>query len=441
MNHGDYFKDKKITVMGLGLLGRGIGDTAYLARSGAELIVTDIKSEEELAPALAELREYSNITYVLGEHRLEDFQNRDMVLKAAGVPFDSIYIQEAENNKIPVEMSASLVAKLTGATVVGVTGTRGKSTVTNLIHHVLQKQGKKIHLGGNVRGIATLPLLEVVHKDDIIVMELDSWQMQGFGSSKISPQVGVFTTFYPDHMNYYRDDMRAYFNDKANIFKYQNTGDLLVVSPQASGAIEKYFTGPINSEEVVVDALPIHNRSLSGAHNNYNAACAMEVAKHLGMKEEEILSAINDFPGVEGRLQFVRTVGGVDVYNDNNATTGDATIVGLQALSHNKNVILIMGGSDKGLNMGSLISEIPKHCKSVVMFSGTGTEGIKESVFGLYGDDAVEKELLDDCVKEAVSRASEGDVILYSPAFASFGKYFKNEYDRNDQFMEIVKKL
>ena len=179
----NYFKGKKITVMGLGLLGRGIGDVAFLAEQGAELIVTDLKTADELAESLKPLKQFANITYVLGEHRLEDFRNRDFILKAAGVPFDSIYIAEAEKQGIPVEMSTALFAALTPATIVGITGTRGKSTVTHLLHTVLQEkyQGSetRVFLGGNVRGVSTLPFLAQAKKGDIAVLELDSWQLQG----------------------------------------------------------------------------------------------------------------------------------------------------------------------------------------------------------------------------------------------------------------------
>ena len=214
--------------MGLGLLGRGVGDTLFLAECGADLIVTDLKTKEQLASSLKILSKYKNITYRLGEHNLEDFRDRDMILKAAGVPLDSIYIAEARNNKIPVEMSASLFDKLAGIKIIGVTGTRGKSTVTHLIAQILKQDNKKILLGGNVRGVSTLQLLKKVKKDSIALFELDSWQLQGFGDAKISPNISIFTTFLDDHLNYYKGNRELYFNDKANIFKYQKKGDIFV---------------------------------------------------------------------------------------------------------------------------------------------------------------------------------------------------------------------
>ena len=195
-NYHDYFRGKKITVMGLGLLGRGLGDVKFLAECDADLIVTDLKTEAQLASSLRGLGDFKNITYHLGGHDLADFANRDLILKAAGVPFDSPFIAAARQNGIPIVMSAALFVQLAaplGVKIIGVTGTRGKSTVTHLIHHILQEglnhsegvvgrtiRPKRIVLGGNVRGVSTLALLKEVKSGDLVVLELDSWHFQGF---------------------------------------------------------------------------------------------------------------------------------------------------------------------------------------------------------------------------------------------------------------------
>ena len=140
-NWQNFFKGKKVTQMGLGLLGRGVGDADFLARYGAEVLVTDLKSEKELALSLKKLRKYSQIKFVLGGHKLEDFRNKDFILKAAGVPLNSHYIAEARKNKIPIEMDASLFFKLMpkGVTFIGITGTRGKTTTAYLIYEIIKK--------------------------------------------------------------------------------------------------------------------------------------------------------------------------------------------------------------------------------------------------------------------------------------------------------------
>lgn len=430
------FTGKKITVMGLGLLGRGVGDVRYLAEQGAELIVTDLKSEAELADSLALLAAFPAITYVLGEHRLEDFRNRDYILKAAGVPLDSPYIEEARKAGIPIKMSASWFLELAGIPAIGVTGTRGKSTVTHMLNAILTEAGLSVQLGGNVRGVSTLALLKDVQPEDIALLELDSWQLQGFGEAALSPHIAVFTTFMPDHMNYYRDDMDAYLRDKANIFFYQGPEDVLVLGSQCAELLAEQYGNHMQAHTLTVGAHDFRadwTLTLPGEHNRYDAALAVEAARALDIDDAVIEAALAQFAGVPGRLQLVRTVNGVDFYNDTNATTPDATLAALAALD--APVTLIMGGADKGLAMEKLLEALPDQAGRVLLLAGTGTERVRSQIEGAPVFDTLE-----DAVADAVAHAHEGDAVLFSPAFASFGM-FKNEYDRGDRFDAIVKAL
>jgi UDP-N-acetylmuramoylalanine--D-glutamate ligase len=435
------FRGKKITVMGLGLLGRGAGDAAYLARCGAELIVTDLKSREELAPSLAQLAAYPNISYTLGAHRLEDFHERDLILKAAGVPLDSVYVKEAEAQGIPVRMSADLFVELSGVPSVGITGTRGKSTTTHLLAAILAAAGKRVLLGGNVRGVSTLALLEEARGDgsEIAVLELDSWQLQGFGAAKLSPRVAVFTTFFPDHLNYYGGDLNAYLADKANIFLNQKPDDTLVLGSQCAQLVEKAYKDKMRGTVVIADTLDVPmdwTLLMPGEHNRYDAACALAAARACGVEDAVSRGAVESFRGVPGRLEFVRDVAGVKVYNDTTATTPDATIAALKALDTGaRNIVLIMGGADKNLDMAPLLVEMPQRAKRIVMLAGTGTSRMLQ-----WLPEASVYDSLEAAVGEAFKAALPGDTVLFSPAFASFGM-FKNEFDRGDQFNALVQKL
>jgi len=441
-NYKQQFKGKKITVMGLGLLGRGLGYTKFLAECGADLIVTDLKTKEQLATSLKDLKKYKNIKFVLGEHKLEDFKNRDMVIKAAGVPLDSIYIKEAKKNNIPVEMDVSLFAKCASEVmIIGVTGTRGKSMTTTLIYEILKANEKflkrNVYVGGNLRGVATLPLLKKVKAGDILVCELDSWQLQGFGEAKMSPQISVFTSFMPDHMNYYKNSMEKYFDDKANIFKYQKVSDILVIRPD----VKKLIPKNIKSKLIVINTREVEDWKfiVPGTHQRENLACAVEVAKQLNIPLVKIKKVINNFKGVEGRLELLKNYKGIKIYNDNNATTPEATISGIEALKTNKkNIVLICGGADKGLALDNFVKTINKYCKAVVLIPGTGTEKLITN-HELKIKNEIGKDLK-DVVEKSFKYAKKGDTVLFSPAFASFGM-FNNEYERNDLFLKIIKGL
>ena len=451
MNYKEYFKGKKITMLGLGLIGKGFINPAFLASCGAEIIATDLKTEEELRPTIDKLKIYPNITFHLGGHKFEDFENVDLVIKNQGVPLDSPYVAHAKASGVPVEMDEALFAKLAPeVTIIGVTGTRGKSTVSNLIYHIIAKAGKRVFLSGNLPNSAVLPLLEEVKEGDIVVLELSSWQLQGFGEDKISPHVAVFTTFMPDHMNYYGGDLDKYFDDKANIFKYQKEGDFLVVGEDVEKL--KAFSFEFKASKIIArrEGVPEDwKSSLLGEHNRLNIACAIEACRAIGISDADIKNGVESFEAVEGRLQFVKEIGGVKIYNDNNATTPTATIAGLLAVSaksqitnnkpKEKNIILILGGSDKGLELDELVEEAGKTCKKIILLPGSGSEKLKAKSQKLEAS-IIGVQNLSEAVVKAVEQAESGDVVLFSPAFSSFG-LFKNEYDRNNQFKEELEKL
>ncbi|MEI6296023.1 MAG: UDP-N-acetylmuramoyl-L-alanine--D-glutamate ligase [bacterium] len=441
----NYFKGKKITIMGLGLLGRGIGVTKFLAECGAELIVTDLKKEIDLKKSLNKLDKFSNIKYVLGEHRIEDFANRDLVIKAAGVPFDSIFIEEAKKNNIPVEMDASLFAKIAkGVYTIGVTGTRGKSTVTHLLHEIISNSSKRVFLGGNVKGLATLPLLKKVKAGDIVLMELDSWQLQGFGDNKISPNMALFTTFLPDHLNYYRGDLERYFSDKANIYRYQKEGDVFLMRPEVSKFIKEKDEKNIKVKYFVAGKkmVPANWKiKLLGEHNLENIALAFLASQKLGISEAVAKKTIEKFIGVPGRLQFIKEKRGVKFYNDTTATTPDGVIAAMDALQDYKGkIILIGGGADKNLEYKEYSKIVPKYVKNFILFTGVATEKIKKELSENKKVSFIEVSNMKDAFKNALVLAEKGDIVLLSPGAASFG-IFKNEFDRGSQFDKIVSAL
>ncbi len=431
--------------MGLGVLGRGLQVTSFLADCGAELTVTDLKNKTELETSLQALKKYKNIRYVLGTHKIEDFEKVDIVVKAAGVPIDSPYITHARAQNIPVVMDASLFARIIydtklDITLIGITGTRGKSMTTAITYHLLKsnekKLGSKVHLGGNMRMKATLPLLSKVSSGDFVVLELDSWQCQGFGDEKISPNIAVFTNLMPDHMNYYKNDMKIYLKDKSNICIFQKKDDVLVTNKTMRALLPNTIQSNIYTPTISkVSNTPMH---IFGEHNIRNASYAYTVAKKCGLDDSSIQKALRSFTGLEGRLQHLHTVSGIHIINDNNSTTPEATIAGIKAVSYRypkSNITLILGGSNKGLDTTTLSKTIQKHSVQSILLPGTGTDILKKNLHTRY----IEVDGLKKAVAYTLTHATRGDVILFSPGFASFG-LFKNEYDRNDQFIRIIKK-
>lgn len=438
--------------MGLGLLGGALNDAIFLARCGAKLTITDLKTEKELKSSLVKLKKYSGIKYVLGRHDIEDFKKADIILQPGNVPTNSTFLIEARRNNIPIHESESLFMQYAESVMtIGITGTRGKTTTTYVIYGIIkawlesEKSSKKVFLAGNVKGNSTLALLRKIKPKDIVVMEMDSWCLSGLRDIKKSPNISVFTNFMPDHLNFYlkgscdeAEALEKYFDDKSQIYMYQTKEDFLICGEKISKKIKG-----VKGKKIITTKKSVPKNwklKIKGDHNLENIACALAVARVLRVDEKIIKKVVESFDGVEGRQEFLREYRGIKIYNDTTSTTPDATIVALKAFSsvqYSKRIILICGGSDKNLDMSELVEEIPKHCKFVVLLSGTGTNKLESLKSKVESEDA---DTLEDAVHVALRKCLKGDVLLFSPAFASFGM-FKNEFDRGDKFNEIITNL
>jgi UDP-N-acetylmuramoylalanine--D-glutamate ligase len=239
--------------------------------------------------------------------------------------------------------------------------------------------------------------------------------------------------------------MDAYFSDKANIFRYQEERDTLILTPEVFEYAKK-LNLTLGQEVVLVDDSLIPSDSvltMPGAHNRLNYALALAALRATSLTDEEIFHGFATFPGVPGRLEYLGERNDLKVYNDNNATTPQATMMGLSAVgnSADKNVILIAGGADKGLAIDGLIEQIATYCKAVFLLPGTGTDVLAPQLGVLSETVHIEQVAsLYAAVSSAFAHGVPGDTILFSPGYASFGM-FQNEYDRNDQFVAAVNKL
>ncbi|PIS09140.1 UDP-N-acetylmuramoyl-L-alanine--D-glutamate ligase [Candidatus Beckwithbacteria bacterium CG10_big_fil_rev_8_21_14_0_10_34_10] len=432
-------KGKKVLILGLGVLGRGVRDAEFLANLGAKVTVTDLKKAYKLKPSLDKLKGLK-IKFVLGEHRKKDVLEADLVLRNPAVPLNSPLLKLAAQRNIPILMDESLFLKYAPVKVIGVTGTRGKSTVTNLAFNLLKEAQFKVHLSGNIRNKASLPLLEKVEKGDFVVMELSSWQLQGLGREKKSPHISIFTNIYEDHLNRY-SSMKDYFNDKKAIFKYQTKDDFLILN---SGS-EKVR----NLAEETKSKVIFYNKKafpkdwqikLKGDHNLENASAVIKLGEVLGIKKEIVKKVILTFSGLEHRLEKVRELKGVEYYNDSTSTT---PVAGMAALnSFKKEIILIAGGSRKNLEMTEFGKLIAQKVRRVIFLTGEETNNLVNLVKKYGGEEKIEGVF--DNFKKAVLKAQavakKNEIVLLSPGCASFGM-FQNEFDRGDQFKKIVLEL
>ncbi|GLV60394.1 UDP-N-acetylmuramoylalanine--D-glutamate ligase [Dictyobacter sp. S3.2.2.5] len=441
--------------MGLGLQGSGMASARYAAQQGAIVRVTDMKSPEVLAPSVQALSGLP-IEFILGEHREEDFRWAEIVIRNPGVPWTSPYIRLAQEHGARIEMEIALFLLACPGRVIGITGTRGKTTTASLIYEILRASGAPTLIGGNVAGVETLSLLPQITPETLVVLELSSWQLEGLAPHKISPQVAVMTNVYPDHLNTY-SGMEDYAEAKANIFRHQKPEDLAIFNydnpwtrrfgEEAPG--QAWFTslergGSFARHSEQVEPFRFLDTPMAGRHNLENILLATTTARLLGVSDDVIAETVRRFQGVPHRLEEVRERNGVRYINDSASTSPVAGQVALEAFD--APIVLVAGGNTKHLPLEQWPERIVQRCRDVVLLAGSGTDELLPTI-----QQEVQKQGTTDPVRgvftdyqQALAAAAEltrpGDVLLFSPGFTSFGM-FLNEFDRGDKFVAFVRAL
>lgn len=460
-------KNKRITIMGLGLNQGGVGVARFLAKAGAKILVTDLKTEEELGPSLKKLKGF-DIKYILGRHREEDFINTDLVIQNPAVPHNSKYLEIAQNQGIPIETDLDLFFQFYPyKNIIAVAGTKGKSTVSQLIYHIFKEAQKDTILAGNI-GISVLDILEKINPQTWVILEISTWQMEGIKDRKFIPHTTVLTNILPDHLDRY-SNFEEYAQAEKLIFKYQQSNDNLVanfdnkethrVKRETNSKVywfsakEKIESGcclendelVFKSEKHEIAFGKISDLPLPGPHNLENILAASTVGFIHNISGEIILKALKSFTGVPYRLEFIGEFKGIKFYNDTCATTPEATLTALESFSKHP-IILILGGKDKKLNYENFGISIgkDKNIKKIILLQHPAYDASLK-IFSaikkhLDSKNIIQISNLKVGVEIALQQAKANDLILLSPAAASFGM-FKNEFDRGDQFNKIVKNL
>ncbi|MBA7569913.1 UDP-N-acetylmuramoyl-L-alanine--D-glutamate ligase [Candidatus Atribacteria bacterium 1244-E10-H5-B2] len=460
-------KNRRITIMGLGLNQGGLGVARFLAKAGAKILVTDLKTEEELGPSLKKLKGF-DIKYILGRHREEDFINTDMVIQNPAVPHNSKYLEIAQNQRIPIETDLGLFFQFCPSkNIIAVAGTKGKSTVSQLIYHIFKEAQKDTILAGNI-GISVLDILEKINPQTWVILEISTWQMEGIKDRKFKPHTAVLTNILPDHLDRY-SNFEKYAQAEKLIFKYQHPNDNLVVNFDNKethrakretnskvywfSAKEKIEPGCclendelfFQSEEYKTPFVKISDLPLPGPHNLENILAASTVGFIHNIPGEIILKALKNFPGIPYRLEFIEEFKGIKFYNDTCATTPEATLAALESFSKHP-IILILGGKDKKLNYNNfgIVIGKNKNIKKIILLQHPAYDASLKIFSALKkhlpSEKIIQTSNLKIGVEIALQHAKANDLILLSPAAASFGM-FKNEFDRGDQFNKIVKNL
>lgn len=453
------FQNKKVTIMGLGVSGGGIEDTLFFLKQGAHVTVTDLKTEYDLKESIEKLKG-KDIKFHLGEHIEQDFQEADLVIQNPSVPNNSKYLSIAKNAGVRVEMGSGIFAEIADMSrVIGITGTKGKSTTSALIHKAIKTKYRDIYLAGDVEG-PPLKFIEENQKGTWGVMELSSWRLEGMKPHKKSPTISVITNIAQDHLNRY-EKYEDYVNAKKIIVEFQNKDDIAVLNSEDENIV-KHIAPYIQSEILWFsdkqkpnqgtgregcyksdDTINYFGEEFSyssiktkAVHNPSNIMATLTVAHIFDIPLDVALGEIEAFEGLFGRLQLVKKIDNIFFYNDTAATNPYATTQSINTFP-NSTIALIVGGEDKEMDYKDLALRL-KNVSYTFVIPGTGSKKLMAEAKNIGIKNLVEVPSLEKAVNEAYEK--KPDVVLFSPASASFNM-FKNEFDRGEKFIEIVGNL
>ncbi|MBM3255985.1 MAG: UDP-N-acetylmuramoyl-L-alanine--D-glutamate ligase [Candidatus Moranbacteria bacterium] len=446
-------KNKRVIVWGLGLNQGGLEAAKFFAKLGADVTVVDMKSGEELSESLAELEKYRNIRYIFGRQDQDIFASAELIIKNPAISWELPLVKKLLKNGKRIETDVTLFFRFFRGRIVGVTGSKGKTTTTTLIGKFLKAAGRNILLGGNIR-VSLFAYFTKRHLSDekkIAVLELSSFQLEDLVFVKRSPDIAVVTNILRDHLNRY-GSYTKYAAAKKNICLYQKKKDYLVLN--AGDKRLKDFNKCSKAKILCFSAkassvIPAQAGIQASSNNQSNITAAIAVARIFKVKKAVIEKVIKNFKGVPYRMEKIAVIKNITFINDTTATIPDAAIAALESLdSHprgddnkKRKIILVGGGSDKNLRFSKFAKIIARKVKKIILLPGTATPTIKKALAKHAPLVTYEEAMsMDKAVKTAYKSASAGDVVLLSPGATSFG-LFKNEFDRGDQFNEAVKKL
>lgn len=453
-------ENKKIAIIGLGISNMPLVD--YFYNHKAIVSIFDNRTKEDLDDDIIKKIDKYKMDYYGGEDNLKYLVGFDYIFRSPSCMPNIVEIQKEVNRGAILTSEIEKVIELTPSKVIGVTGSDGKTTTTTLIHEILSKNGYNCFLGGNI-GTPLFDKIENMKPEDIVVLELSSFQLMNM---KISPDISVITNISPNHLNVHKD-YEEYIESKKNIFLHQKEDGLLVINydneitkefyKDAKGRVKYFSSNQILDNGIIFDReeklikkcedgvrkhlIKQKNMKLRGIHNCENACAAIAATEEI-TKEDLTCSAIENFAGVKHRIEYVKSIDNIPWYNDSIGTSPSRTIAGLN--SFDEKIVLIAGGYDKHLDYAPIAEPILKNVSKLVLMGQTADK-IEEAV--KKEEDSQNKELpiyrcktLEEAVLKAKEISKEGEVVLFSPASASFD-LFKNFEERGNKFKELVESL
>ncbi|MDP5104562.1 MAG: UDP-N-acetylmuramoyl-L-alanine--D-glutamate ligase [Polaribacter sp.] len=443
---------KRLVILGGGESGVG---TAILGKQkGYQIFVSDKGS---ISKKYKEVLLNNEIDFEENQHTESNILNADVVMKSPGIPDKVELVKKLKEKAIPVISEIEFAAQFTNANIIGITGSNGKTTTTLLVHHILKKAGLNVGVAGNIGDSFAQQVAE--ESIENYVLELSSFQLDGI--EDFNSHIAILTNITPDHLDRYEYDFNKYIASKFRITKNQKETDYLIYDADDEAinnwlkvnttraklvpfSLEKEleYGAYLKDNNIIINItkdiihMPLSTLSIKGKHNTKNAMAATMAAQLLKIRKQTIMESLEDFEGAEHRLENVAKIKDVEYINDSKATNVNATFYALECME--KPTVWIVGGVDKGNDYNDLLALVREKVKAIVCL-GLDNEKIKNT-FGNVVDVIVETAGAEEAVKVCYKLAERGDVVLLSPACASFD-LFDNYEDRGRQFKEAVRNL
>ena len=432
----------------------GVGAAILGKQKGYDVFVSD---KGEIAKKHKQVLLNNEIDFEENKHTESKILKANIVMKSPGIPDKVVLVQKLIANSIPVISEIEFAGQFTRATIVGITGSNGKTTTTLLLHHILKKAGLNAGVAGNIGDSFAQQVAKEAHEN--YVLELSSFQLDGI--DKFNSHIAILTNITPDHLDRYEYDFNKYIASKFRITKNQTSSDYLIYDADDRAinnwlkenktsaklvpfSLEKEleYGAYIKDNNIIIDInkdkinMPISTLSIKGKHNTKNAMAATMAAQLLKVRKQAIKESLEDFEGAEHRLENVAKIKDVEYINDSKATNINATFYALECMD--KTTVWIVGGVDKGNDYNDLLPLVREKVKAIVCL-GLDNDKIK-SMFGNVVDIIVETAGAEEAVKVSAKLSERGEVVLLSPACASFDLFASYE-DRGFQFKKAVRSL
>ena len=443
---------KKLVILGGGESGVG---TALLGRQkGYEVFVSD---KGEILKKYKEVLLHNKIDFEEKNHTESKILNASLVMKSPGISENVALVQKLKKKLIPILSEIEFASLYTNANIIGITGSNGKTTTTLLLHHILKNAGLNVGVAGNIGSSFAQQVAEQSYEH--YVLELSSFQLDGI--EKFKSHIAILTNITPDHLDRYEYDFEKYIASKFRITKNQGITDYLIYDADNASihkwlqenntkailvpfSIEKEveYGAYLKDNTIIINinketfTMPLSTLSVKGKHNTKNAMAAIMAAKLLKLRKQTIKESLEDFEGVEHRLENVAKIKGVEYINDSKATNINATFYALECMD--KSTVWIVGGVDKGNDYSDLLPLVREKVKAIICL-GLDNEKIK-NMFGNVVDIIVETAGAEEAVKVSHKLSERGEAVLLSPACASFD-LFESYEDRGRQFKKAVRSL